>query len=295
MSITKIRENSTYSLALVLFLLICSTGCSIETHETITMPIASSVPTPIPSMTVKPSSSPSPYPTEVQTKASLSPTPELKICPPLPDYSRDEIISAISNVFNPPARAGSDDPHQAVDLAVVQYGIAMAGDPVQAILAGRVAAVVKDRFPYGNALLVETTLEGLPQNWLTRMQVPTPAPTLEPHPSLTCPQLEEPLSWDSDRRSLYLLYAHLQEPIHFQANDRVGCGENIGVIGQSGNALNPHLHLEVRVGPSGVIFNSLAHYSGGITPEEMRNYCAWRVSGVFQLIDPERILRLLPK
>jgi len=295
MLITKIRENSTYSLALVLFLLICSTGCSTETHETITMPIASSVPTPIPSMTIKPSSSPSPYPTEAQTKAPLSPTPELIICPPLPGYSRDEIISAISNVFNPPARAGSDDPHQAVDLAVIQYGIAISGDPVQIILAGRVAAIVEDRFPYGNALLVETILENLPHDWVSRIAAPTPAPTLGPHPSLTCPQLEESLSWDPDRRSLYLLYAHMQEPVQLQVNDQVKCGQNIGTIGQSGNALNPHMHLEARVGPSGAIFNSMAHYSGGITPEEMRNYCTWRVSGIFQLMDPEPLLRLIPE
>ena len=32
----------------------------------------------------------------------------------------------------------------------------------------------------------------------------------------------------------------------------------------------------------------------GITLEEMRNYCAWRVSGVFQLVDPMTILALLP-
>ena len=76
--------------------------------------------------------------------------------------------------------------------------------------------------------------------------------------------------------------------------DPVECGERIGLIGQSGNALTPHLHLEARVGPAGARFDSMAHYSGGISLQEMSNYCDWRVSGLFQLIDPMKILVNLP-
>jgi murein DD-endopeptidase MepM/ murein hydrolase activator NlpD len=157
-----------------------------------------------------------------------------------------------------------------------------------------VALVVRDRFPYGYAVMIETGLDSLPEDWLERLQAPTAAPTLGPHPSLTCPQVDPPLSWDEARRSLYLLYAHMLEPIPLDLGEIVACGEKLGVIGQSGNALNPHLHLEARIGPAGARFNSMAHYSGGITQEEMRNYCAWRVSGVFQLLDPMRVLELLP-
>lgn len=220
-------------------------------------------------------------------------TPGTGLCPPLAGYSLEELTTAISNPFNPPARPGSDDPHQAVDLAVTQNGIALAGAPVHAVMSGLVAAVIADRFPYGNALMVETPLGDTPPGWLVGLQLPTPAPTLPPHPSLTCPHIDPPPVWNLEARSLYLLYAHMQEPVTYQLGDPVECGARIGRIGQSGNALNPHVHLEARFGPAGARFASLAHYESRAAPEEMSNYCVWRVSGIFQLADPMLILALI--
>jgi murein DD-endopeptidase MepM/ murein hydrolase activator NlpD len=111
---------------------------------------------------------------------------------------------------------------------------------------------------------------------------------------LTCPAINPQPVWDFTSRSLYLLYAHLQAPVEFRMNDPVGCGEQIGVIGQSGNALNPHVHLEARLGPPGARFPGMAHYDSRASAEEMAYYCAWRVSGTFQLMDPMKILALLP-
>jgi murein DD-endopeptidase MepM/ murein hydrolase activator NlpD len=71
-----------------------------------------------------------------------------------------------------------------------------------------------------------------------------------------------------------------------QPGAEVSCGEKLGAIGSSGNALNPHLHLEARAGPAGADFASMAHYDASASPAEMRAYCDWRVSGLFQLIDP---------
>ena len=280
---------------LFLLLTICGwmVGCSMLPVDPMT-PTDTSPPAkpsfpPSPSVTITSTSTA----TSTLTPAAATPTPAARICSPLENYSQAELIEAVSNPFRPP-RWGSDDPHQAVDLAVLSYGMALAGDPVQAVLDGVAAAVVSERFPYGNALLIETRLDALPDAWRQAFQLPTPAPTLGPHPSLTCPQTGEPLTWKDGPRSLYLLYAHLQEPPDFSLEDGIECGAQIGLIGQSGNALNPHLHLEARVGPSGVRFNSMAHYSGGISLEEMRNYCAWRVSGVFQLVDPLLVLSPLP-
>ncbi|MBN1148885.1 MAG: peptidoglycan DD-metalloendopeptidase family protein, partial [Anaerolineales bacterium] len=119
--------------------------------------------------------------------------------------------------------------------------------------------------------------------------------TLPPHPALTCPEVQGAQSWEpSAQRSLYLLYAHLGEPVAYQLGDKVACGAHIGIIGQSGNALNPHVHIEARLGPAGARFMGMAHYEPRATPLEMSNYCSWRVSGVFQLIDPMRLLALLP-
>jgi murein DD-endopeptidase MepM/ murein hydrolase activator NlpD len=223
-----------------------------------------------------------------------APVPTLEICPPLPGYSRQNLLEAISNPYQPP-RLGSDDPHQGVDLAVTQDGIALAGNPIQAALVGRVAMILNDRFPYGNAVLIETPLRSLlaPNDDL-RLAIPTPAPTLPAHPSLTCPAVKTTGGLSQQNRSLYLLYAHLSETAVLQPGDAVACGEYLGKIGQSGNALNPHLHLEARVGPSGARFSSMAHYTTSASAEEMGNYCLWRVSNQFQLVNPLDLLRLLP-
>jgi murein DD-endopeptidase MepM/ murein hydrolase activator NlpD len=234
------------------------------------------------------------------TLPSPTPTPTqgLQLCSPMEGIPLERLAEQVVNPFHPPA-PGSDDPHQGVDLADLSStagsgNMALAGLPVQAVLEGKVAMVIHDRFPYGNAILVETRLEDLPQAWLAMLQLLTPAPTLAAIPVLTCPQVDEEISWNAENRSLYLLYAHMQEPVSLQPDEAVSCGMSLGTVGDSGNALNPHLHLEARTGPAGARMSSMAHYDNSATPEEMHNYCVWRVSGLFQLVDPMRILGLTP-
>lgn len=226
---------------------------------------------------------------------SITPPPQLQICSPLTDVALDQLDQYVVNPFNPP-RLGSDDPHQGVDLAILSDPdrIALAGAPVHAIISGQVAAVIEDRFPFGNAVMIETPLQELSPERLQFLLIPTPAPTMPPHPSLTCPQTGEYPYWNHEKRSLYLLYAHLQHPPGYQVNDQVACGDLLGTIGDSGNALNPHLHLELRVGPAGARFPGIAHYETRARPEEMEAYCIWRVSGIFQLLDPLLLFSLDP-
>ena len=247
--------------------------------------------TPTLQATVLPSpSSLSPTP-PLSLSPTPTPTPEAQVCSPLQGVALSDLPGMVVNPFAPPSRPGSDDPHHGTDLAQVGAGnIALAGLPVQAVLAGQVAAVIVDRFPYGNAVIIETPLERLPGRWWEVLVLPTPAPTLAFIPALTCPTPEHPLVWDENARSLYLLYAHMQSPPSPQPDEAVACGQTLGAIGDSGNALNPHLHLEVRLGPSGVRIPSLAHYDPSATVDEMAYYCAWRVSGLFQLLDPMDIL-----
>ena len=108
-----------------------------------------------------------------------------------------------------------------------------------------------------------------------------------------CPPVDLP-AWDSPNRSLYLLYGHLEQAPSFTTGDTIECGQLIGTVGNTGMSGNPHLHLEVRVGPGGTIFPGLAHYDNAALPEEMAYYCAWRVSGLFQLMDPLALLRAGP-
>jgi murein DD-endopeptidase MepM/ murein hydrolase activator NlpD len=201
----------------------------------------------------------------------------------------------VVNPYAPPP-LGSDDPHQGVDLVQLLPGsdVAVAGLPVCASLASRVAGVVRDRFPYGNALLVETPLDALPPAWLEGDVLPASGATPQARSSLTCPPADPQALGIGQGRSLYLLYAHLQEAPDFQPGDVLECGQVIGAIGSSGNALNPHLHLEARVGPSGAIFAGLAHYDTRATPAEMGDYCLWRVSGAYLPLDPLSLLGDLP-
>jgi len=229
-------------------------------------------------------------------KIEIFPTntkPEFLICSPILGYSISDLTHAVSNPFNPPTRLGSDNPHQAIDIAVIRNGISLSGDEVHAILPGNIAGIVKNRFPYGNAVLIETSFEYLAKDLTIIKDFSTPAPTLHPHPSLTCPEAEVLPSLDWENRSLYMLYAHLREISNLHLGNNVKCGDRIGIIGESGNALNPHLHIETRVGPSEARFNSISHYDSSATLEEMAGYCSWRVSGVFELIDPMIIIRSL--
>jgi len=209
------------------------------------------------------------------------------VCSPLDGVPLEELDERVVNPYAPPP-LGSDDPHQGVDLAQLLPGsdIAVEGLPVHTALAGRVAGVVRDRFPYGNALLVETPLDSLPAAWGAWEALPASGATPQGRNSLTCPPAEPQALGIGPGRSLYLLYAHLQEAPAFQTGDPLECGQVVGRIGGSGNALNPHLHLEGRVGPAGAVFTGLAHYETRAAPVEMGNYCLWRVSGSYLPLDP---------
>jgi len=246
------------------------------------------------SLTLTPPPSATPLPTAT-SQPTLTATPALALCSPLEGYALADLAGMISNPYHPPA-PGLDDPHHGVDLAVVHPDtqIALAGRAVTAALAGSVAAVIHDRFPYGNAILIETPLDWAAPEWLAQAGIPEPAPTLAPRSALTCPALEPVPAWDENHRSLYVLYAHLQSAPGLQVGQAVTCGQTIGAVGSSGNALNPHLHFEARVGPADAQIGSMAHYDASATPQEMAVYCLWRISGRFQLVDPMRLLGSSP-
>jgi murein DD-endopeptidase MepM/ murein hydrolase activator NlpD len=218
-----------------------------------------------------------------------------RICSPLSDFSLAELRTIVSNPFAPALLEDArDGGHHGVDFAYYTHpitGKVMLGAPIQAVLPGRVASVIPDRPPYGNLILIETRLADLPddiQALLAGYPRPTPS-AAETH--LTCPVNGlPPQDLDDSQPSLYTLYAHMQSPADFKIGDEVSCGQVIGAIGTTGRSVNPHMHLEMRTGPGGATFTGLAHYSGDATDQEMAAYCTWRVSGVFQLIDPLEVL-----
>lgn len=281
------RRDCSLTLLLVLTVLFLA-ACGRQSPATTGTPFETDTPVPSETSTATATASPMPStPTLSPTAVVPSQTPEPVVCSPLEGFEIPDLMDLITNPFAPP-RSGSDDPHQGVDLSDIDplYQIALEGRRVKAVMDGMVAGVIADRFPYGNALIVETPLELLPAELAGAVQLPTPAPTRQGHPSLTCPDSENPDVWDASQRSLYLIYAHLKEAPIFQVGDAVLCGQELNAIGSSGNALNPHLHLELRVGPSGARFDSMAHYTSSASLQEMHNYCLWRVSETFQLMDP---------
>jgi murein DD-endopeptidase MepM/ murein hydrolase activator NlpD len=253
---------------------------------------------PTPSVTSKPPTAtsipPTPTLTPLPPTATLTSTPVVEVCSPLQDVSLDELPQIVTNPFDQP-RPGLDDGHHGVDLAFYRFGnhVGMSGLPVLSVLPGTVAAAVTDRPPYGNMVMIETPLEFVPPAWNTTLQLPTLMPTVVP-PNLTCPVQPDFPNLDVNRRSLYLLYAHLNKPTTLTPGQAVACGGPLGEVGTTGNSVNPHLHLEVRIGPSGARFDGMAHYIGNATTLEMLNYCAWRVSGLFQMTDPMKLLSLRP-
>jgi len=247
--------------------------------------------TPTTALSRLPTHTPTPQPSPTPTD-TLTPTPAApEVCSPLEGVALADLAEIVVNPYAPPPM-GSDQPHQGIDLAQLDPAtrIALKGLPVHAVMAGDVVMVLNDRFPYGNAVLIKVPLESVPAGWLEGLALPEPIPTLSAPPALTCPQPETLPDWDNSRRAYYILYAHLQEPPTVQVGEAINCGQGLGTIGDSGNALNPHLHVEIRVGPADAALGNMAHYDNSATPAEMTAYCQWRVSGWFQPIDPLRLL-----
>ncbi|MHB0988489.1 MAG: M23 family metallopeptidase [Bellilinea sp.] len=267
-----------------LVFMILVTGCS-SPRESVA-PTTSGLPTISAIEAVTPTAAPSTTPPNTPTTAESVELPP-EVCSPLAGYALAELAGIVVNPYHPP-RLGSDDPHQGVDLAQVDpvNGIALPGMPVQAALAGKVVGQAADRFPYGNMVLIETPLDGAFAVSNLALIVPTPLPERLPPGALTCPDLNSSPPAAGAPRSLYVLYGHMQNRPAVSLGDLVSCGQVLGAIGESGNALNPHLHVEVRVGPPGQTFPSMAHYDPSADYTEMAAYCLWRVSGVYQTIDP---------
>lgn len=239
--------------------------------------------------TLQPVSSPTVQPTASETATLLSP-----VCSPLHGFQIDQLTDIVAKPYNPPA-PGGEGGHHGVDFSFYSYGAftSMERIPVQAVLEGVVAAVIADRPPYGNLVIIETPISSLPLAWQESLAaLPQPAET-HPDNRLFCPT---PVAGGrfSQPESLYLLYAHLADKPDLALGDHLGCGQQIGLVGNTGYSGNTHLHLEMRQGPSGVQFLHLAHYINNASDEEMAGYCAWRISSQFLLLDPLALLLIEP-
>jgi len=209
--------------------------------------------------------------TEMPATLQLNHTPTLtltpagfKMCSPLAWETIPELFEIVSDPYKPPPVNRAEERHHGVDFShYARKGRgSIEGEPVQAILAGKVAAAIHDRLPYGNMLIVESEADIMPS------------------------ELAQAVGMASNQ-SLYVLYAHMKQSPQVQPGDLVTCGQVLGEVGASGyNVVNAHLHLEIRLGPPGVMFPSMAFYTTTASVEEMETYTRWRTEGEFKHFDP---------
>jgi murein DD-endopeptidase MepM/ murein hydrolase activator NlpD len=193
-----------------------------------------------------------------------------KLCSPLASVPIESLSSVVSDPYNPPTK-GKDDRHQGVDFAYYRRfnRMSIAGEVVQSVFMGRVAGIIEDKFPYGNAVIIETPYRVLSAEIQQLIGIEAP-------------------------QSLYTLYGHLESiSVQIISSDVNPC-QSIGVVGKTGNAGVEHLHLEMRVGPPNQIFPSMGYYVPDVTPAERATYVRWRTSGEFVHFDPMKLLDINP-
>lgn len=253
-----------------------STLITTATNAAISVTSEPSTSTPTSTATIQPTSIPTLDPTSVFTVSS-----------PLEGIQLNELSSIVSSPFSLPGLA-MDDGHHGTDFAFWSRGTytTMVGLPIHSVLSGRVAGVINDIKPYGNLIIIETPLDTFTENFRNLLSPPVQQTPYPYNPRMQfCTSLKEQ-SWSVSTASLYLLYGHMLEPSPLKVGDLVKSGETIGQVGSTGMSVNAHLHLEMRWGPGGTEFASMNYYNPAATQEEMDNYCEWRISGRYVLLDP---------
>lgn len=204
-----------------------------------------------------------PTPTLSSTESSTAlPLPVFDICTPLRDHPLDQLRLIVSDPYRPPP-GKSDARHHGVDFSYYRFGErdTIQGVGVQAVLPGQVASALADSYPFGNVLMIETGADLLPDDLRQQLGV----------------QAGE---------ALYLFYAHMESAPELRIGERVEACQPIGAVGISGNTVEPHLHLEARLGPAGTIFTEMGEYYPEASPEQRAAYQLWRTSGVYRHFDP---------
>jgi len=229
-----------------------------------------------------------------ETPVPPTPTPNFinEICSPLEGISLDELTSVITQPYKTP-HPKNDDGHHGVDFAFYRFNdiIGIEGMPINAALEGEVVTVIQDRNPYGYAVIVETPLDALDPALIAAFELPEVQPTVVPDPRVNCPASGElTFTLSQTSRSIYTFYGHMKETPLVQVGSQVACRQKLGIVGNTGQSSNAHLHFETRVGPSGARFESMAYYTVQSTEAERYNYCVWRVSNLFELFDPMILL-----
>jgi murein DD-endopeptidase MepM/ murein hydrolase activator NlpD len=212
----------------------------------------------------------------------------IELSSPLAGIDLVDISEIVSNPFEYLGN-GRDDGHHGTDFSFYRYKSfeKIENLPVQSMFQGTVSSVIVNRPPYGNQIIIETPFSELPPMIQTYLNSQLPKIDLPYFTKLNCPVLDQKIIFDETTEfSIYVLYAHLFATPEKAIYEPVKQNEIIGEVGNTGLSGNPHLHLEFRLGPSDFTFPEMAHYDNTATPEEIYNYCLWRVSGYFFQLNP---------
>lgn len=217
---------------------------------------------------------PSPTPSQVIPADTLAPEPDpaiSAICTPLTDHRiEDLLLLYLTQLFIPPLGANKETGHHGLDFAYYHggpHGGHIEGTPIQSVLDAVVAGAGYSAV-YGYYLITETPFTNLPAD------------------------LAE-LYDSSPEESLYLLYAHMQQPAPFELETELTCGQVLGQVGDSGDPYfltDPHLHFETRVGVAGLRLVPMNFYATDASEEQKAEYMRWRTSDTFRLSDPALLL-----
>jgi murein DD-endopeptidase MepM/ murein hydrolase activator NlpD len=242
-----------------------------------------------PTFTIEPFASQTPQIANAPT--SIPAILQSQVCSPLEGEELNELPEITTQLFKMP-RSGQDDGHHGIDFAFYRRKnlLSIDGIQVHSALKGEVVTIIKDKYPYGNAIIIETPINQISNTLLEIISVPSVQPTVVPDPKFVWTTGELPFELSATDRSIYIYYAHLMYPSDLVPGDIVECGQQIGFVGNTGDSSNPHLHFETRVGPSGARFESMAYYTAQSTQTERYNYVVWRVSNLFQPFDPMKLL-----
>ncbi len=160
---------------------------------------------------------------ETSTPISVTPQPEVAtvspVCSPLEGFTLETLQEIKTNPVKTP-RVGEDLGHHGIDYSFWSYGDwdTIEGLGVNSVLNGTVAGVVNNRFPYGYMVMVETPLDQLQPELRTSLEALPQQPIADlTQSSLTCPVM--PVQSNDTPRSLYLVYAHLLNPVTINPGD----------------------------------------------------------------------------
>jgi len=224
-----------------------------------------------PTVSLQPTETASQQPSATVTaQPTQTPIPLSSICSPLTDHALTDLYKYVTQPFIPPLGENKEMGHHGVDLGYYHrddVGGPLEGNPIQSVLDGFMAGLGYNP-TYGNYLIIETPFE----------RMPTDLAALYPI---------------QPGESLYMLYAHMQEPAPFEIHEPLDCGQQIGRVGKTGDpyfVTEAHLHFETRVGPSDVFIEPMSFYDTQASEAEKQEYIKWRSSGAFKLFDPMIII-----